>query len=139
MTPVLVSFVLLNFLCLLAFLLYAKKRGVLPGAALLILYVLVASVGLAFIKLAEANLLPSLFLFLGAFTIMGLGIRFVALGVNKVVSLDESLLKLAPSRFNFDRLFFERYGKGYFYVRNVLVGVVFICWGLFTLLRRTFQ
>ena len=130
-------FIIINVLCFVAFIIYAKKRAVLPAVVLLIAYIAILGIGLMLIKLAEAGRIPAGFLWIGAFMMIGVGARFVVAGVQKKVDLDKSLLKLNSLPFNFDRLLFEKYGGTYFYVRSIIIGVGFILFGAITLLRRS--
>lgn len=118
---------------------HAKKRGALRAMAFLAGLACVLGIGLFLVGYVESDLLPVGFLWFGALLIIGTGAVFVFKGITQRTEIDEVLLKLSPAFFNPDRIFFERFGKKYFYFKSLLLGIFFIAFGIFLILRKTLQ
>lgn len=134
MPTVLVLFIILNVAILVLFIIRVKQRSAASALLPLTSYLLSIGVALLFIGLAEAHLLPSSFYFIGPTLIMGLGIMFVISGVRKRVDFQEELMKISPR--GPDRIFLEIFGTKYFYFKSIVLGVVFVLFGIFLIFHR---
>ena len=113
----------------------AKKRGSLRPALYFIFYIMIAAVGLLFLGLSEVHILAPGFSFLGASLLIVFGLLYVVRGLRKRADMDEALMEINSSCFNPDRMFLERFGRRYFYIKSILVGFAFILGGIFSALR----
>ena len=112
----------------------AKRRGYLRAAICFIAYFLIAFAGIVFLGLVQLQILPSGFSLLGGFLLVTFGAIFVVRGLKKKTDIDEMLMELNSSRFNPDRIFFEKFGESYFYIKSVLIGSGFLFAGVLSLL-----
>ena len=113
----------------------AKKRGSLRPALYFSAYIMIAAVGLLFLGLTEVHLLASGFSFFGASLLIVFGLLYVVRGLRKRADMDEALMEINSGCFNPDRIFLERFGRRYFYIKSILVGFAFILGGIFSALR----
>jgi hypothetical protein len=110
------------------------RSGVLHAVFTSIKYVVPIAIAVLFIGLADEHVLPSGFFFVGSFMILTIGVTFVVRGVGKKRNFEEDLLKINP--IGPDHLFLNLFGKRYFYLKSILLGVCFIIFGIFLIYQK---
>ncbi len=139
MQPIFVVFIILSILWLVVSIVRAKRIDALPATLFVIVVALTGAVGILFIAFAEKGSFPFSFLLIGAFLLIGIGIIFVVMGLRKKSDIEEMLLKVNSKRFNFDRMFFDKFGRRYFYFKSIIIGLVFILLGFFVIFKQILQ
>src|SRR3989338_8831584 len=128
MQPIFVLFILVSVLWLIVSVFRLKKRDALAPFPVIAGYGLIPGLGLLLVVLAEKELLPSSLFFIGALLIIGVGVTFIIWGVTEKLDLHEWSIKMRLKLI--DRQLFEIFGKRYFYLRSILLGVLFVLGGV---------
>ncbi len=135
MQPIFVIFIILSILWLVISIVHAKRIDALPPTLFVIMVALIGTIGILFIAFAEKGLFPFSFLLIGVFLLIVVGIIFVVMGLKKKSNIEEVLLKVNPARFNLDRMFFDKFGRRYFYFKSIFIGLIFIFMGFFVIFK----
>ncbi len=136
MQPIFVFFILGSVLWLIVSVFRLKKRDALAPFPVIAGYGLIPGLALLLIVLAQNQLLPSSLFFVGALLLIAVGVTFIVWGLTEKVDLHEWSIKMGPKLI--DRKLFEVFGKRYFYLRSILLGVVFILGGALFILTKLF-
>lgn len=136
MQPIFVLFILVSVLWLIVSVFRLKKRHALAPFPVIAGYGLIPGLALLLIVLAENQVLPSSQFLVGALLIIGVGVTFIIWGVTEKVDLHEWSMKMRLKLI--DRKLFEVFGRRYFYLRSIVLGVFFILAGALLILRKVF-
>jgi len=113
----------------------ARRRGYLVAAIRFLVFMLIACAGFIIHALIETKLLPEALSYLGNLLLIVSGLLFAQRGFQKQTDIDEMLMELNSSRFNPDRLLFNKFGNQYFYVKSIFIGSGFILAGVLLAFR----